>query len=277
MSARRAAAVGAVAIAAVATWWTIDRRDGTTPAPASADGPVALVTARLGRGVPAQRVPVRHRAVLDGDDDDVGIAPEDELAIATTDVLAEVNGVAIRLADLMAIEPGERERVLDPVTLRFLLDRAIERELVAQAARAAKIELTDEQRAALAARRAQLAERAPGTIAAITATDAGIAFAIRDAEGLMLRGDLVAASGAPSPHVEPADVDAYYREHQRELPALPADPAARAVAWRTIDGTIRERLATAQAAAYTQAVHDTMAALRARAQVSEGPQLAATD
>lgn len=251
MTARRAAvALVAAGLVAVAGWYVIREHVGAAPARAAA--PTATPRSSGGRLLAAPRLAlaapmVAHELPASVDEDAVVIDP--------ADVLARVNGIELRLGDLMTVEPGDREpRPVGADALRYLLDRAIDRELVVQAARARGVTLDPAQQAQLADERRQLDSPGPGVISDRTRTPAYVAFDVRDSEGLMLQANLVAASGAPSPHVTTAQVDAYYQAHRADFPPLPTDPAARSAAWTSIDVAIRTQLADAQAEHYRAAV-----------------------
>ena len=249
MARRAAVAVAAAGLVAVAGWYVI--REHVGAAPASAAAPTAPSRSNAGRLLAAPRLALATTAAneLPASTDDAAVV------IDPADVLARVNGVELHLGDLMTVEPGDREpRPVGADALRYLLDRAIDRELVVQAARARGVTLDPVQQAQLADERRQLDSPNPDVIADRTRTPAYVAFDVRDSEGLMLQANLVAASGAPSPHVTTAQVDAYYQAHRADFPPLPTDPAARGAAWTSIDVAIRTQLADAQAEQYRAAV-----------------------
>jgi hypothetical protein len=181
--------------------------------------------------------------------------------------LATVNDAPITLADLVALGPEESAaRAFGVDHYRFLLRRAIERELVLQAAEARGILLTETQRRALGAvyARARALEAdvfddlgRPGAAAAD--------LEARDLAARMLLAVLAEQAGAPA-HVTPEAVERHYREHAAEHDALPADPAARRAAWREIDRRIRRELVSqvddAHAAARLRVVAELEAAAR---------------
>jgi hypothetical protein len=184
-----------------------------------------------------------------------GSAPPAEVVrVVPGKVLAAVNGVEITLKDLMPL-PAEKagmEQTLSAERYGFLLDRAIEREVALQGARRQGIELSTQQRQQLEQLRARSDRTEPGVFDTVQQNPANTDFAVRDATGLLLQAALAEKAGVPSPHVTPAQVQAYYQRHQADYDALPADPVQRAAAWEQIDRDIRLKLAV-----QVQAEHQT--------------------
>lgn len=182
-------------------------------------------------------------------------------------VLAQVNGVAIGPADLVPAGPGG-ERIMDPDMYRFLLDRAIDRELVFQAAATHNVSLTAQQKVQLEAARTALEVTEPDVVKELTRTPEQVEFELRDTAGLMLQTDLVAQAG-PSPVVSPEEVHEYYEAHRSEFAALPEDPAARQDAWQRIEVEIRQRLGPETQATYQEAVRRYLDQLRLGAEIAK--------
>src|SRR5689334_7329909 len=103
------------AAAAVAVWWTQHDDAPRAPragAPAGGSNPPAL------QATPRPRLPER----VQGDLPAAPAGAEQPIEIDPDDVLAEVNGVAIKLGDLMVVEPGVTDpQPVDPTMLRYLL------------------------------------------------------------------------------------------------------------------------------------------------------------
>src|SRR2546425_13121403 len=74
-------------------------------------------------------------------------APAEIVRVAAGKALAKVNQATITLKDLLPLSGSEAEQIMSPEMFTFLLDRAINRELTFQTARASGIELTPEQQA----------------------------------------------------------------------------------------------------------------------------------
>lgn len=160
-------------------------------------------------------------------------------------VLATVNGTPLTLKDLLPLpaDPQNAEHALSAERYAFLLERAVDRELVFQQARAQGLELSKGQREQLARLRAR-SERAPTAVFDdLEHNPANAEFEARDATAWLLQATLAEAAGVPSREVTPAQVEQYYREHPTEFAVLPSDPARRQTAWETINQEIRVKLA----------------------------------
>ncbi|TMA25577.1 MAG: hypothetical protein E6J78_17115 [Deltaproteobacteria bacterium] len=188
------------------------------------------------------------------------VEPEGPIRLARGQILARVNDVPIVASDLIPWRAEDRkERGMTHEMFAFLLKRAIDRELVSQAAGAQSISLSAAQVGQLERLRAAEQERDP----------AQVEFDVRDAASELLLADLVAKSGGPNPYAGPADVEAYYRRHADELGALPAATEARAAAWQQIEARIRQILATERQAAYRDRIQDILGELEAHARISD--------
>ncbi|MCW5550671.1 MAG: hypothetical protein KIS67_00755 [Verrucomicrobiae bacterium] len=155
--------------------------------------------------------------------------------------LATVNGVPITLKDLLPLPPDKAhtEQVMSAEMFAFLLDRAVERELALQVAQAERLELTEPQRRRLAALRERGERIAPDVFDSVQQNPTNVEFEQRDSAALLLLAALAERAGVPSPHVNAAQVQAYYLEHQADYGSLPADPAERRSAWEDINLAIR--------------------------------------
>ncbi|MGA3283563.1 MAG: hypothetical protein ABSD57_03780 [Verrucomicrobiota bacterium] len=187
-------------------------------------------------------------------------------------VLATVNGTPITLGDLMLLQStnSEAEQKIDSVTYNYFLQRAINRELVLQAAKAQGVTLNQAQEDQLTKLRAEREQPEPGLVSKLTVNAAEIEFELRDAQAFMLQTSLMAQAGA-TPNVTPDQVEQYYQAHIAEFGELPADPQARQQAWQTIDIQIRGQLAAGMRAEYQQQLDAYMAQLKARANIVVTP------
>jgi hypothetical protein len=159
--------------------------------------------------------------------------------------LATVNGVAITLKDLMPlpeVKAGQAQ-TLSAERYGFLLDRAVEREVTFQTAQAQGVALTKAQRQRVEEMRVQSDRTEPGVFDTVQQNPVNTEFAVRDATGLLLQATLAETAGVPSPHVTPAQVQAYYQQHHAEYGTLPAEAARRNAVWERIDRDIRLKLA----------------------------------
>ncbi len=186
-------------------------------------------------------------------------------------VLAKVNGRPITLWDLIPLQStNNAEQQLDPVTYKYFLQRAINRELIMQAAGARGITLTDSQQQQLDKFKSVREEPEPGLVGKFTVNSAEVEFELRDQQAFMLQTSLMAAAGV-TPNVTPDQVQQYYQQHMDEFGALPADPQARQQAWQTIDVLIRNRLAEEIRTGYQQKLDAYMNGLKANANIVVTP------
>lgn len=197
-------------------------------------------------------------------------SPAEVVRVSPDKVLATVNGVAITLQDLipLTVAKATTEQTLSAERFGFLLDRAIEREVAVQAARGQGLELSTSQRQQLGRLRARSDQTEPGVFDTVQEEPLNTEFAVRDAAGLLLQATLAEKAGVPSPHVTPAQVQAYYQQHQAEYGALPADSAQRAAAWERIDRDIRLKLASQVQAEHQARFDQFREQLKATAQIT---------
>ena len=155
---------------------------------------------------------------------------------------------------------------MSPEGYDFLLNRAIDRQLTFEEARRRGVKLGEAQQQQLGAVRQQAIARGgsvPGE-----QTEDELTLEERDTEASMLQTELLARAGTPPPSPTAEDVERYYQAHQKELAALPTDPAARAAARAKIDLGIRGRLATEQQQAWADKLQELLDGLRADAELS---------
>lgn len=172
--------------------------------------------------------------------------PPPAVEIAATEVLASVNGMAITLADLVPVRAGEAKQTLSTRDYGLLLNAAIERQVVAQAARAEGIVLTPAQEANVDGVRRQHhadieANRQQG-LTWTSVTDAQIEFEADRAAAILLKQNVLAEAGAPPLQPPYAAVEAHYQANPARYAPLPEEPAAREAAWQEIYMQIRQEL-----------------------------------
>lgn len=159
-------------------------------------------------------------------------------------VVSHVNGHAVRGSDLAPFKDPSQEITMSRERYAFLLDRALEREVVLQAARSAGITLTNDQKQ-------QVADSLHGADDPIGAGDAA-SFDRREMRAQILLNELAARAGAGSPFATEAEVTAYQEKHAAELGPLPEDAEGRAAAL----ARIRERLALEKQKAHADFVRE---------------------
>jgi len=265
--------VGAAAIGA-AVWWMSQSRPQAAPAPVEVQASVpSLPAGSVSPAAAAKPAPVLKTAAVFLPTDilppDAGKSADPEVAsrrIAPDTALAVVNGVTIVGKDLAPF-PNTAEQSMSEDMLTFLLNRAIDRELVFQAARQEKVELDEAGQRELDRVRASLFKKDPAVISPAQPDPATVEFEQRDATGLLLRTALLNKAGIAAPTVTRAMVDQYYSDHAATYGELPADPAARDEAWRKIELQIRNELVLQRMAEYAGAASDYLQKLRASASV----------
>jgi len=187
--------------------------------------------------------------------------------------LGRVNGVVISLKDLLPLpsETADVERAMSEEHFDFLFRRAVERELTLQTAHAQGIELTEEQRTALAEARAR--RNPPGAPVFDPLEDVPeqdqAEFEQRDFTALLLQATLAEKAGVSSRHVSQEQVKSYYDLHRAIYQPLPEDPAQRADAWDKIDVQIRQQLAPSLQQEHDEQFAKYMENLRNNAKVSK--------
>lgn len=265
--------IGAAAVGA-AVWWMSQSRPQAEPAPVEIDRSLPSTPAEdASPAAVAKPAPVlRTTAVVLPAD----ILPPDawkdadpkasSRRISPDTALAVVNGVTIVGKDLAPFS-NTAEQSMGEEMLTFLLNRAIDRELVFQAARQEKVELDEAGQRELDRVRASLFKKDPSVIKPAQPDPATVEFAHRDATALLLRTALLNKAAIAAPIVTRAMVDQYYSDHTTTYGELPADPAARDEAWRKIELQIRNELVLQRMAEYAEDTADYLQRLRANANV----------
>lgn len=113
-------------------------------------------------------------------------------------VVATLNGTAIKGTDVVAFPAGRDEQSLEASSYDALLQRAVDRELTFEAAKKQGVSLTDPQRAQLDEVRKQAAARGSTTPPFVPTRDE-VNLEVRDAEANLLQTDLLAKAGTPPP------------------------------------------------------------------------------
>lgn len=198
-----------------------------------------------------------------------GAAPASTVRVKPAQTLAKVNGVAITLRDLVALpkEKEDAEQIMSAEMYRFLLNRAVEREVTFQAAKTKGVELTAAQRQQLADLRARSGQRELGVFDTVQQNPANVEFEQRDSAALLLQAALAEKAGVPSPHVTAAQVRVYYQQHEAAYGALPANLAERQTAWEKIDQAIRQKLAPQVQAEHQERFQKFVEQLKGAAQI----------
>jgi hypothetical protein len=183
-------------------------------------------------------------------------------------ILAFVNGHQLHLGDLVPMRTNnvDAEQALSRKTYEYLLQRAVDRELTFQTAKAEGVEFTQAQKLQLASFRNARQQSAPGESQRLNADGDQTAFELRDAAAFMLQAMLLANVGA-SPNVTPEQVLKYYQEHSGEFAELPQAEPARSETWAAIDYEIRQRQAASVRANFNDQVIAYMSRLKSQADI----------
>ena len=265
--------IGAAVIGA-AVWWMSRSRPQAAPEPVKVGSPAPSVPAGdVSPAAAAKPAPVLKTTAVflpaDIMPSDAGKDADAEVSsrrIAPDTALAVVNGVTIVGKDLAPF-PNTAEQSMSEEMLTFLLNRAIDRELVFQAARQEQVELDEAGQRELDRVRASLFKKDPAVIKPAEPDPATVEFEQRDATALLLRTALLNKAGIAAPIVTRAMVDQYYSDHTTTYGELPADPTARDEAWRKIELQIRNELVLQRMTEYAEGAADYLQKLRASASV----------
>ena len=200
--------------------------------------------------------------------------PEDvtsaDAGVSVDRIVATVNDVAITLQDLA---PGlkstatERDLGMSREMYAYRLERAIDRQLTFQAARALGLEVTDEKRRELKARReSHVGDE--GVIDELGDPKAAAALDVIQDEAHLLEKALLQEEGIAPPYVTQAQVEEHYREHAGDYEPLPEDDSsAREAARQRIDVDIRQKLAAIARTEYQRERQEYFRRLRSEAQI----------
>lgn len=175
----------------------------------------------------------------------------------------------------MPLQPDQTgEQVMTLERYRFLLNRAVERELTFQTSKKVGVKLTTTQEESLAevvTRRKAVSER-EDLVDDLGDSVVNAEFHQRDVEAQMLQSTLAEHSGVPSPNVGTQRVKEYYEQHRAELGNLPDDPQARQAAWGRMESQIRARLAPIVRREYQEQFASYIKALKEGANITVAPQ-----
>ncbi|HEY1790237.1 MAG TPA: hypothetical protein VGJ73_18980 [Verrucomicrobiae bacterium] len=201
-------------------------------------------------------------------------APESSQLVSLTpdQVLATVNGRVIRLADIIPLADTNGAPVaLDKVTLNYFLKRAVDRDLIFQAAQQQGIALDESQHQQLAALQAMRNQPEPGGIARLNDTPASNQLEMEDSQAFMLQTTLMSAQG-DSPNVTEDQVAAYYTGHESEFGGMSLDAIQQnQEMWQQAEVAIRNEIAVSVRATYNNQVTAYMGNLESAAKITMSP------
>lgn len=247
------------------------RRPAEKPAAPSAKAP-ATQSERTDTA-PVLPAPEPKPVVVTGPEE---VAP-DVVRLRANNILATVNGVAVQGSDLLVFgSAAEPEQALAPEIYDALLQRAIERELIVQAARSGGVDVLPDQENQLDQVRKTVLAREGGDPNAKYMNVQGtlqeqLDFELRDAKAMLLRNTLLEQRGHSLPYVTAEQVKAAYDADPAKYGVLPEDPAERDAAWQKIDFQIRTELTPQLQTDYQAQVESFMQELKQGANIATTP------
>lgn len=288
--------VGAVLVVAVLFWWRATKQPTPASVPALVEEPLTAVpegprpVSAMSRGgapapqkepgmvslpmaaEPIEAVPAAGGAIELAAAEDKGptMSAGPVVLVRPDTVLATVNGVEINLPDVMPVSPSAPgELSVGTDELRARLARAVDREVVIQAARMRRVDLSLEQRQQLEKSRLRAAVAAPPDLSPEEREvyDTKANFDAREGTASLMVDALAAASGGPPRDVTPEMVERYYDAHCAEFGELPPEGEARDAAWQEIEEIVRARLQPEVDAEYQKFLKAMLEDLRARAYI----------
>jgi hypothetical protein len=188
------------------------------------------------------------------------------LRLRRDQVLATVNGHQITVGEAVPVDGTNQDVEISPGDLNFFLNRAVDRELIFEAAKKQGVFLDGSKNQQLADMQSMRHLREPGGIAKLNDAPAGRQLEALDAKAFMLQTAIMAARGA-SPDVTEGQVLDYYHQHQSEIGNLPADADARGHAWQELDYQIRTQLAAQTRTTYNSELAAYMQQIKSEANV----------
>jgi hypothetical protein len=151
---------------------------------------------------------------------DIASPPANVVRIRADQVLAQVNDLAIRLADLVPLWLDEQEQAMTVEEYESRLNRAVEMELTFQAAAARGVDLTPEQKKRVNGvaqkHEATFQEYRKQGVTWSSVTPAQIEFEQRLTTALLLQQNLVAKETHVAPSADPG-VQARYEQARNEV------------------------------------------------------------
>jgi hypothetical protein len=190
------------------------------------------------------------------------------LKISPDTIMASVNGHA--LAAAVVLPPGSFNEPVSLDVYKYFLQRAVDRELIFQTAKAQGLALDGSQRQQMLDFETTREQHGPGFVRDLNGGADEVSFEMRDAEAFMLQTSLLEKSGA-SPNVTSQQVMNYYQQHSSEFGELPADEPARQEVWNNIDYQIRQTLAHSVRSDFQIELADYMRRLETEANIQTTP------
>lgn len=181
--------------------------------------------------------------------------------------VATVNGVPIRLIDVVG--PLTGTATVDAETYARRLDAVIAQEVVLQEAKASGLELSTAQQAKIDSFKNLFHDVPLPTEADQAIHQYLVRRQQRQYATEYYLGQIMADRGVSSAGTQAstAEIDAYYRKHKAEFPAMPADAQQAQAEWAKVSATIQARLADEKRQQYAEQRAKLIEDLRSKANV----------
>jgi hypothetical protein len=183
-------------------------------------------------------------------------------------VLASVNGHTLTAGTVLP--PGSTNQSVSLDVCEYYRQRAVDRELIFQTAKAQEIGLNESQQQQLANLQRQRQQSGPDLVRNLTGESDSLSFELLDDQAFMLQTSLLEKSGS-SPNVNSQQVSDYYHQHISEFGELPADELSRQEAWGRIDFKIRQTLAFSVRSDFQRKLADYMKRIETEANIQLTP------
>jgi hypothetical protein len=264
----RALALMAVAIVVTAVLLYVFRGSTRRDTPAVPAAPaVEKPVAEPARAEQPEPTVTRAEPTIEQPSSEVAVPDLPQAMIQPDQTVATVNGIAITGRDLLPFGSTAQQSVT-PEMFEFLLNRAIERELILQEAEAQDVKLSPLQQSELARLRASLAAPDPNVIQDMQGREAKADLEFRHAEAMLLQTALLEKAGHSPPYVTADQAEDYYQSHKDTYGDLPTNDAERAGAWREIEQRIRQDLSPQLQEAYARALESYLQELKSGADIT---------
>jgi hypothetical protein len=251
-------------------------RDSAAQPPADTAGPdtptrISGLDMPVPSGWPAPAI-ASDEPVAQSTDDGEPQPPRRFRTVRSDQLLASVNGIPIRLQDITSLREGQTEMTIEEDIFQAMLARAIDMELTFQAARGMGVELGQHQQALLdrVATQNEMNMNMPlysGSIVYSSVTPEQIAFQDRLHAALSLQKNLMEQLLGIRAYPNVADIERYYQQHLDRYGPLPAEPAERDAAWKSIQADILRQLTPQMKDEYKRKLQDLLDQLKAAYQV----------
>lgn len=190
------------------------------------------------------------------------------LRMAPDTVLASVNGHILTAKDVFP--PGSSDQNISSEVCEYFRQRAVDRELIFETAKAQNIGINESQQQQFANLQRIRQQQGPGLVRDLSGVTENLSFELLDDQAFMLQASLMQKMGA-SPNVTSQQVADYYKQHTSEFGELPAEESARQEAWSEIDFKIRQTLAFNVRTDFQRKLADYMKQIHAAANIQLTP------